>query len=101
MDKNPNEATSQQDDKLPKEPSIYTIEANLRVAQELNFQNTQDYADAHRGFIATLTANGTVINQEVYEAIIKNNNPPAPPIPIWNLVEYQFLLGTQPEQAPY
>src|ERR1044071_4964373 len=104
MDKNPHEpdeATSQQDDKLPKEPSIYTIEANRRVAQELNFQNTRDYADAQRGFIATLTANGSVTTQPVDEVIIRNNNPPAPAYTVWNLEEYRFLLGTPPQQAPF
>lgn len=104
MDKNPhepNEATSRQGDKLPKEPSIYTIEANRRVAQELDFANTQDYNDAQRGFIATLTASGSVTTQPVDEVIIRNSNPPAPPVPVWNLEDYQFLLATQPQQAPY
>jgi alkyl sulfatase BDS1-like metallo-beta-lactamase superfamily hydrolase len=104
MDKNPhepNEATSLLDDKLPKPPSIHTIEANKKVAQEMDWKKEQDYVDAHRGFIATLTANGTLTNQEAYEVIIRNNNPPTPPIPIWNLEEYQFLMETVPEQAPY
>ncbi|HEX5734659.1 MAG TPA: alkyl sulfatase dimerization domain-containing protein [Blastocatellia bacterium] len=104
MDKNPkepNEAKSLQDDKLPKEPSIHTIEANQKVAQEMNWAKEQDYADARKGFIATLTASGTVTNQPVDQVIIRNNNPPAPPIPIWNLEEYQFLIGTPPQQAPY
>lgn len=104
MDKEPhdqNERIPVQDDKLPKEASPYTIEANRQVAQELNFANTQDYTDAQQGFIATLTADGKVTKEPLNEVKIRNDNSGAPPVPVWNLEEYDFLLGTQPQQAPY
>jgi alkyl sulfatase BDS1-like metallo-beta-lactamase superfamily hydrolase len=104
MDKNPQEPSEIMpglDNKLPKDASSYTIEANQKVAQELNFSNTADYTDAQRGFIATLNADGQMTNQPVDEVKIKNDDPDAPPLPVWNLGEYAFLLGTEPQQAPY
>jgi linear primary-alkylsulfatase len=103
MDKNPhepNEVTSFLEDpeKLPKPPSPSTIEANEKVAQEMNWNNERDYADAIKNFIATLDDDGTVIYNEAYEVII--NSASSPIHPIWNLKEYQFLLGTVPVDAP-
>lgn len=100
MDKKPQEPSQiipVTDNKLPKDASPYTIAANKKVSQELNFANTQDYTDAQRGFIATLNADGQMTNEPVDEVKIKNDNPP---VPIWNLGHYAFLLGTQPQQAP-
>ena len=89
------------DDKLPKDASPFTIAANQKILQELNLANTQDYTDAQRGFMATLTADGQVTNEPVDEVKIMNNKPGAPPVPVWNLGLYSFLSGTQPQQAPY
>ena len=102
MDKNPqepNEATSFPDEELPKPPSTYTIQANQKVAQEMDWENERDYADASRNFIATIDADGKVIFQEAYDVLIKSDSSPTHPI--WDLKEYQFLLGTLPDQAPY
>ncbi|MEW6737026.1 MAG: alkyl sulfatase dimerization domain-containing protein [Acidobacteriota bacterium] len=104
MDKKPqqlNQTVSVIDNRLPKDASLYTIAANKKVLQELNFSNTQDYTDAQRGFIATLDANGQLTNEPVDEVKIKNNSSGAPPVPIWNLGHYTFLLGTQPQEAPH
>ena len=58
-------------------PTSLTIEENQKVLKELPFDNQQDFEDAHRGFIATLTNN----------EIIENANGQI----IWNLKTYDFL----------
>jgi len=102
MDKNPHEQSQTipvEVNKLPKDASPYTIAANKKVLEDLNFSNRQDYEDARRGFIATLNADGQMTKEPVQDVKIKNDQ--APPVPIWNLEAYRFLaLRTPPEQAP-
>jgi alkyl sulfatase BDS1-like metallo-beta-lactamase superfamily hydrolase len=59
------------------EPSSYTVESNQKVLQQLPFNNTQDFADATRGFIAPLLNQG----------IIKNSQGTV----VWNLPLYNFV----------
>src|SRR5262245_8487888 len=104
MDKNPQEHSQPivagLGDKLPKDASRYTIEANRKVAQEPNFANRQDYADAQRGFIATLNSHGKFTKKEVADVKIPNDKQTPPPV-VWNLGPYSFLFEQQPQEAPY
>ncbi|HEX8071745.1 MAG TPA: alkyl sulfatase dimerization domain-containing protein [Pyrinomonadaceae bacterium] len=85
--------------KLSKDASSYTKAANQRVLQELNFAAKQDYDDAQRGFIATLTADGQVTKEPVDQVKILSGQAPVP-LPVWNLGKYSFLLEAEPQQAP-
>lgn len=91
--------TPPSENKLPKDASAHTAAANAKVLQELDFSDREDYEDAHRGFVATLTADGQVTTDPSPAVRISNDQSPVP-LPIWNLGEYQFLVGTRPEQAP-
>jgi alkyl sulfatase BDS1-like metallo-beta-lactamase superfamily hydrolase len=56
MDNNPHEQDQTipvEGNKLPKDASPYTIAANKKVLEELNFSNRQDYHDARRGLMLT------------------------------------------------
>ena len=89
MDQNPqSQIATTVDDPLAKAPSPYTIAANQEVLQELPFStNTQDFTDAQNGFLATLDAEGRVVYGEYYNFKLGN-----PPVWIWNLGEYAFLI---------
>jgi linear primary-alkylsulfatase len=100
MDKNPqeqNQTATASYNKLAKEPTLQTIAAYKKVMQELNFSDTQDYRDAQRKFISTLTADGQVTNEPVDEVKIDSEQSEVP-IPVWNLGEYAFL---NKDPAPY
>ena len=67
----------------PSDPTDHTIEANRRVLADLPFDDTQDFEDARRGFVATfpdlrVQAEGS-------------------PLPAWDLTQYAFLDA---EEAP-
>jgi len=70
------------DPKAPKSAHPATIAANQAMASTLPFDDTTDFTDARRGFVATI-ADGRVEN--------KRGNA------VWNLSAYSFL---EPEEAP-
>lgn len=81
--------------KLIKEPTLHTIEANEKVLQELNFSDSQDITDAQRGFLATLTSDGQMSTEPVYEVKIRSDKSGVP-MPVWNLGAYGFLTPPSP-----
>ncbi len=64
----------------PKDAEPATAEANAKVWQELPFSNTDDFADAERGFIATFP-----------EVVIHADDGHV----AWSLIEYEFLYGDE------
>ena len=61
-----------------------TIAANSRVYEELPFEDEQSFRDARRGFLAKLSNDGIVLD---------DNN-----LPVWNLDQYSFIK--EGERAP-
>ncbi len=63
----------------------HTMQSNEKFLQELPFNNTQDFEDANRGFIASLP-NGGIIRNDKGEIV-------------WDLGKYDFLNADQPPLA--
>jgi len=63
----------------PKDAEPATARANAKVWHKLPFSNTEDFEDAKRGFIATLTP----------EVVIYGDDGQV----VWNLEEYDFLFA--------
>lgn len=63
-----------------------TRAANAAVAEELDFNDRQDFEDAQRGFIAPLPDNGRILNQAGQET--------------WNLRDYAFLAPAMSRDMP-
>jgi alkyl sulfatase BDS1-like metallo-beta-lactamase superfamily hydrolase len=65
----------------PKAPEPSTLQANAAMAKSLPFADRRDFADAVRGFIAT-----------VPDALV----PGAGPRPVWSMKPYDFLKAEAP-----
>ena len=68
----------------PKAPEPATLEANAALARRLPFANKQDFDDAMRGFIGTLS-----------DGLI----PGPGPRPVWNTKAYEFENQDQPPDS--
>jgi alkyl sulfatase BDS1-like metallo-beta-lactamase superfamily hydrolase len=65
----------------PKEAEPATVKINAAMLQELPFADREDFADAQRGFMATLP-----------EVVIKTSDGKQ----VWNLTSYEFLQQKDP-----
>jgi alkyl sulfatase BDS1-like metallo-beta-lactamase superfamily hydrolase len=74
--------TAQAAPQAPKDATTFTQQANAAVLKQLNFASQEDFADASRGFIATLA-----------DPVIKGSDGHE----VWNLNAYAFL---QRKDAP-
>ncbi len=83
----------------PKPASIFTQKANEAVYSKLNFADTTDFADARRGFIATLDdgivrskSGNTIVNQKDF-AFIKGKAPASVNPALWRHAQLNGING--------
>ncbi|MGB0384002.1 MAG: alkyl/aryl-sulfatase [Ardenticatenaceae bacterium] len=78
----PNEMISSNNKARRHEPTSYTLEANLKLAQTLNFDDRQDFEDANRGYLG-----GGDLDQI----------PEGAKRPAWKWSEYRTFLDSNPD----
>jgi alkyl sulfatase BDS1-like metallo-beta-lactamase superfamily hydrolase len=70
----------------PKPPTQHTLDFNALYRQRLPFGDTQDFADARRGLVASLPD----------PVVIRN----ADGAPVWDLAQYAFIAAGEKDDAP-